>query len=205
MAVTIRSTNPKIMDDNILKLENAIKAADVSANPTGTAEETLLTTIGIDGKKYDIGASAENVSYDNTDSGLTATNAQAAIDELSEASSISYNNTTSGLTADDVQDAIDEVSATRKVIVTSLPENVSSLEVNSNLEFPITENLNGYALTGFVVITSYGHKTTIMSRFLEYAVVIRESSTTLVCQILTKAFSASYNNGTVYLIFDKVS
>ena len=80
--ITIRSTNPKIMADNILKLEESIKAADVSANPSGEAEETLLTSIGIDGKKYNIGASAENVSYDNTDSGLTATDAQAAIDEI---------------------------------------------------------------------------------------------------------------------------
>lgn len=125
MAVTIRSTNPKIMDDNILKLENAIKAADVSANPTGTAEETLLTTIGIDGKKYNIGASAENVSYDNTDSGLTATNAQAAIDELSEASGISYDNTDSGLTADDVQEAIDELSG--KAIYNFTPDGTTTI------------------------------------------------------------------------------
>ena len=80
--ITIRSTNPKIMADNILKLEESIKAADVSANPSGEAEETLLTSIGIDGKKYNIGASAENTSYDNTDSGLIATDTQGAIDEI---------------------------------------------------------------------------------------------------------------------------
>lgn len=80
--ITIRSTNPKIMADNILKLEESIKAADVSANPSGEAEETLLTSIGIDGKKYNIGASAENVTYDNTDSGLTADDVQDAIDEV---------------------------------------------------------------------------------------------------------------------------
>lgn len=82
--ITIRSTNPKIMADNILKLEESIKAADVSANPSGTAEETLLSTIGIDGKKYELGPSAENTSYDNTDSGLTATDTQGAIDEIQE-------------------------------------------------------------------------------------------------------------------------
>ena len=82
--ITIRSTNPKIMADNILRLEESIKAADVSANPSGTAEDTLLSTIGIDGKKYELGPSAENTSYDNTDSGLTATNTQAAIDEINE-------------------------------------------------------------------------------------------------------------------------
>ena len=82
--ITIRSTNPKILDDNIAKLEKAIQAGDVSANPSGTAEETLLSTIGIDGKKYELGPSAENTSYDNTDSGLTATDTQGAIDEIQE-------------------------------------------------------------------------------------------------------------------------
>ena len=80
--ITIRSTNVKILDDNIAKLEKAIQAGDVSANPSGTAEETLLSTIGIDGKKYELGPSAENTSYDNTDSGLTATDTQGAIDEV---------------------------------------------------------------------------------------------------------------------------
>lgn len=108
--ITIRSTNVKILDDNIAKLEKAIQAGDVSANPSGTAEETLLSTIGIDGKKYELGPSAENTSYNNTDSGLTADNVQAAIDEVSSASGISYDNTVSGLTADDVQGAIDEIS-----------------------------------------------------------------------------------------------
>lgn len=52
--------------------------------------------------------------YDNTLSGLTATNVQDAIDEVitnmpSDADDISYDNTSSGLTATNVQDAIDEV------------------------------------------------------------------------------------------------
>lgn len=55
------------------------------------------------------------VSYDNTTSGLTATDVQAAIDEvyaaLDEAGEIDYDNSTSGLTATDVQAAIDEVYA----------------------------------------------------------------------------------------------
>jgi hypothetical protein len=80
--ITIRSTNLKVIDDNIAKLEAAIKSGDVEANPSGTAEETLLSSIGIDGKKYDLGPSAENTSYDNTDSGLIADDVQSAIDEL---------------------------------------------------------------------------------------------------------------------------
>ena len=60
---------------------------------------------------------ASDVNYDNTSSGLTATNVQTAIDEVYgdiptgfPATSISYNNATSGLTATDVQSAIDEVA-----------------------------------------------------------------------------------------------
>lgn len=111
--ITIRSTNVKILDDNIAKLEKAIQAGDVSANPSGTAEETLLSTIGIDGKKYELGPSAENTSYDNTDSGLTATDTQGAIDEIAPAltaEGTSYDNTDSGLTATETQAAIDAVN-----------------------------------------------------------------------------------------------
>lgn len=55
-SITTRSTNPKIMDDNIKILDDSL--AVVSTPP------------------------AEDVVYDNTDSGLTATDVQAAIDEL---------------------------------------------------------------------------------------------------------------------------
>ena len=57
---------------------------------------------------------AAGVSYDNTTSGLTATDVQAAIDEIvnempTTATEVCYDNTTSGLTATDVQAAIDEI------------------------------------------------------------------------------------------------
>ena len=55
---TTRSTNPKIMDDNIKILDVALAGV--------TAPE------------------ASDVSYDNTDSGLTANDVQAAIDEVVE-------------------------------------------------------------------------------------------------------------------------
>ena len=62
---------------------------------------------------------ADDVCYDNTTSGLTATDVQAAIDEVAQgggggggtAASVSYDNTGSGLAATDVQDAIDELAA----------------------------------------------------------------------------------------------
>lgn len=73
---------------------------------------------------------ADEITYDNTTSGLTATNVQTAIDEVDgnvdtvtsglsnhlsdtsdahDASAISYDNTTSGLIATEVQTAIDEL------------------------------------------------------------------------------------------------
>lgn len=57
---------------------------------------------------------AADVSYDNTGSGLTATDVQDAIDEVlgdipANAAALSYDNTGSGLTAANVQDAIDEI------------------------------------------------------------------------------------------------
>lgn len=58
---------------------------------------------------------APHILYDNTTSGLTATNVQDAIDEVygsitvPDADDISYDNTSSGISATNVQDAIDEV------------------------------------------------------------------------------------------------
>ena len=57
-SITTRSTNPKIMDGNIKILDDALASA--STPP------------------------AENVSYDNTDSGLAADDVQGAIDEVVE-------------------------------------------------------------------------------------------------------------------------
>ena len=62
---------------------------------------------------------ADDVSYDNTTSGLQATEVQSAIDELNseidnislDAEDVSYDNTTSGLQATDVQEAIDELKS----------------------------------------------------------------------------------------------
>lgn len=64
----------------------------------------------------------ENTAYDNATSGLTATDTQAAIDEVEgrvdtletsvPASNVTYDNSTSGLTATDAQGAIDELDST---------------------------------------------------------------------------------------------
>ena len=61
---------------------------------------------------------AEDVDYDNSVSGLTATDVQAAIDEIAgdiptgfAATAITYDNTITGLAATNVQDAIDDLWA----------------------------------------------------------------------------------------------
>jgi hypothetical protein len=104
--------------------------ATFSTNPAATAldgsEVVPLTQGGVDKKTtaQDIanlapgGApSAEDVTYDNAVSGLTATDVQAAIDELvatppaPDAEDVPYDNAGSGLAATDAQAAIDELAA----------------------------------------------------------------------------------------------
>ena len=72
-------------------------------------------------------SSATDISYDNTGSGLTATNVQDAIDEVlgdipANAAAVSYDNTVSGLTATDVQAAIDEL----KALIPATPQYVTT-------------------------------------------------------------------------------
>lgn len=82
---------------------------------------------------------AINVSYDNTTSALTATNVQAAIDELDSildglsfaASNITYDPSSSGLISTNVQDAIGEV-------VGLIP----------TVSYPVTDGENGIYISG---------------------------------------------------------
>lgn len=75
----------------------------------------LTRTINGKGLSTDITLDSSDIDYDNTGSGLTATDIQEAIDELAQggtggsAANVTYDSTTSGLTATNVQDAVDEV------------------------------------------------------------------------------------------------
>ena len=110
--ITISSTNPKIMADNIKKLEKAIKGAD----------------------------DASEISYDNTESHLTASNVQVAIDEVVSgltspaAEDVTYDNTSSELTADDVQGAIDELSTSIDNLTEYEVENMTSASLTISLK-----------------------------------------------------------------------
>lgn len=86
---------------------------------------------------------ASDVDYDNSVSGLTATDVQAAIDEVQAeiaaipstvaASAVTYDNTVSGLTASDVQAAIDELKsliASHQYITTGLSVVGGSVIIN---------------------------------------------------------------------------
>lgn len=89
---------------------------------------------------------ATRIGYDNTDSGLAATNVQAAIDEVVgdiptipatyDADDIVYDNTTSGLTATDAQAAIDEVAsiAVSKMQYIAVSQTTSIFDLIQNAE-----------------------------------------------------------------------
>lgn len=94
---------------------NTINSLIGNGEPT-TTDKTIIGAINeINAKVGDV--DAEDVDYDNTTSGLSATNVQAAIDEVAagavtpDAEDVDYDNTTSGLTATNVQAAIDELAS----------------------------------------------------------------------------------------------
>lgn len=101
------------------------------------------------------GTTADAIGYDNTDSGMTATNVQDAIDELNskDAGDIFYDNTSSGITATNVQNAIDEVNSKIKdFIVESIPITTATIPANSVKGYDIDIHKNNYtpiAIVGF--------------------------------------------------------
>ena len=106
---------------------------------------------------------ASDVDYDNTGSGLTATDVQAAIDEVVSdiptgfaATAITYDNTGSGLTATDVQAAIDEL----KTLIPTTPTYITTgLQIISN-RCTITSGgyyiSNGYCYVDITFIMNVG-------------------------------------------------
>ena len=99
---------------------NTINSLIGNGEPT-TTDKTLIGAINEINAKIPEGGevAADDVTYDNTTSGLTATDVQAAIDEVNakipqggnvDADDVAYDNTSSGLTATNVQNAIDEVN-----------------------------------------------------------------------------------------------
>lgn len=121
----------------------------------GTSGKWINVTLDID---------AADVDYDNTTSGLTATDVQGAIDEIKldisqlSASKIGYDGTASGLSANKVQGAIDEL-ADEKVdketgkglsandFTDTLKNKLDGIEENAEENDIDTVKVNGTALT----------------------------------------------------------
>lgn len=103
----IGNGEPTTQDKTIIGAINELKADIDAIAPSGDVQ-------------------ADDVSYDNTSSGLTATDVQSAIDEINgkipqggsvDADDVTYDNTQSGLTATNVQSAIDELAQGKNAIV----------------------------------------------------------------------------------------
>lgn len=101
---------------------------------------------------------AVDINYDNSQSGLSATNVQAAIDELEDeidsivpggdvdAEDVGYNNIISGLTATNVQDAIDEVVGSVENVETTVSTALQPSDVVSTYSPTGTDPVNGTAV-----------------------------------------------------------
>lgn len=100
---------------------NTINSLIGNGQPT-TTDKTLIGAINEINART---GEASGITYENTTSGLVATNVQSAIDEVVtmiptpgtiEADDVEYDNTTSGLTATNVQSAIDELASAAPVV-----------------------------------------------------------------------------------------
>lgn len=132
---------------------NTIQSLIGNGEPT-TTDKTLIGAINeiygmITGGGDAI--TANNVVYDNTTSGLTASNVQAAIDEVDgkDAGDIEYDNTNSGLTATNVQAAIDELASVGVGAWTKLGE-VSHTGTSGSDTYTVTADTSSY--TEFLVL-----------------------------------------------------
>lgn len=124
---TVDADNNTVSNLEVDNLKTGVLDTDLSTVSAShdTIPSALAVKNALDGQNE-----ASEIDYDNTTSGLTATNVQGAIDEVEgrldtaetgisdhladavdahDASAISYVNTTSGLAATEVQAAIDEV------------------------------------------------------------------------------------------------
>lgn len=118
---------------------NTINSLIGNGEPT-TTDKTIIGAINeINSKVGDV--EADDVSFNNANTGLSATDVQAAIVEVKglipagpgsvDADDVSYSNTSSGLTATDVQAAIDEVNS-------KIQTQVLDLNLNTNVVGTVT-------------------------------------------------------------------
>lgn len=132
---------------------NTINSLIGNGTPT-TTDQTIIGAINEINAQVGGTVEADDVTYDNTTSGLTATNVQSAIDEVKglipssgtvDADDVSYDNTTSGLTATDVQSAIDEIcdaGTTETVSVTAVQQQYATIKTFTDLPKEISAIVN---------------------------------------------------------------
>lgn len=143
---------------------NTINSLIGNGEPT-TTDKTIIGAINELAAEIEPsgGVSAASVSYNNTTSGLTASNVQAAIDEVdakvdtipTSASGISYNNTTSGLSSTTVQGAIDELATSTSVFtLAGTATGTTAVNIPSNAtEIMCKVDLNDNATGGTLSVT----------------------------------------------------
>jgi hypothetical protein len=136
-------------------------ATTVSGNNFGTYIDNAKLDSRLDAlEAFDAALDAGEVPYDNSTSGLTADDVQAAIDEIQgDASKIDYDNAVSGLSATNVKAAIDEISAIKYKVYTG---NAVGLSQNIDTIIPVAKVVSvsvlGYTSGGYgYIIPSTGH------------------------------------------------
>lgn len=130
----------------------------INSNVLAIVKGSVLTVLTGGGSSQ---IDAQDVDYDNTGSGLVATNVQDAVDELAArpvtAAGVTYDNTVSGLTATDVQAAIDEVAGNSgaKSLIASATANTSWATQLINLE-TVFNGLTTEQKLGAVLVSGVG-------------------------------------------------
>lgn len=170
---------------------NTINSLIGNGEPT-TTDKTLIGAINeiygmITGGSNPI--EADDVAYDNTTSGLTASNVQAAIDEIVagsgvtvEADDVTFDNTASGLTASNVQAAIDEVvtmipAAADVVVVTgTTPSTIPTSTWTKIADLPSGYTANNSALAGLSILSVSGGNVWLSMEGQEVAVSINSNN-----------------------------
>ena len=111
-AIDETATTVGTFQTNLTAVEDDVTTLQGDINNLQNADSTLSGRVTTLEDNYNALTAADS-AYSNTTSGLTATDVQAAIDEIAPAltaAGTSYDNTTSGLTATDTKAALDELA-----------------------------------------------------------------------------------------------
>ena len=130
MKVTARTSDTMA----IVRAQDGTTARDFTAN---ALVQMLVNAASVSQFVAEFERTAAEVSYDNTVSGLTATNVKAAIDELDTlrtAANTSYDNATSGLTATDAQAAIDELRSSDNITYDGTVSGLAATDVKAAID-----------------------------------------------------------------------